>query len=259
MEEKKPFPWRKKNVSKVGKIPLLSNTTKRRCLHISDLLKQLLNKLKKAQLFDIYLDETTDVSEEVRLILCRRFSIQETKNIGEFFVVLTLEFAQLLKPSSPNGISSLKIMDFLGWSIRQLLPAEQHPCNALLMELSEKEKQFPWLCFNLFFGGNLSVTDRSFLKWLKKLRSRWSSHFGDCSRCISSASCEKCGFNPVSKTFFIRGSTSLIEFVFFVLFRQEQKILAREGRLLACDQKRKSLIGWDFGIQECWEVIRKIC
>jgi len=49
MEEKQPFPWRKKNVSKVGKIPLLSNTTKRRCLHISDLLKQLLNKLKKAQ------------------------------------------------------------------------------------------------------------------------------------------------------------------------------------------------------------------
>jgi len=67
MEETKPFPWRKK-VSKVRKIPLLSNTAKRRCLHISDLLKQLLDKLKKAQLFDIYLDETTDVSEEVQLI-----------------------------------------------------------------------------------------------------------------------------------------------------------------------------------------------
>jgi len=49
----------------------------------------------------------------------------------------------------------------------------------------------------------------------------------------------------------------LIEFVFFILFRQDQKILARKGRLLACDQKRKSLIGWDFGIQECWEVICK--
>ena len=64
-------------------------------------------------------------------------------------------------------------------------------------------------------------------------------------------------FNPVSTAFFIRGSTSLIEFVFFILFRQEQKILAGKSRLLACDQKRKSLIGWDFGIQECWEVIRK--
>jgi len=37
----------------------------------------------------------------------------------------------------------------------------------------------------------------------------------------------------------------LIEFVFFILFRQEQKILARKGQLLAYDQKRKSLIGWD--------------
>jgi len=54
MEEKKPFPWRKKAVSKVRKIPLLSNTIKRRCLHISaDLLKQLLDKLMKAQLFGI--------------------------------------------------------------------------------------------------------------------------------------------------------------------------------------------------------------
>jgi len=49
----------------------------------------------------------------------------------------------------------------------------------------------------------------------------------------------------------------LIEFVFFILFRQEQKILALKGVLLACDQKCKSLIGWDFGIQECWQVIRK--
>jgi len=64
-------------------------------------------------------------------------------------------------------------------------------------------------------------------------------------------------FHPVSKAFFIRGSTSLIEFVFFIDFRQEQKILACKGRLLACDQKRKSLIGWDFGIQECWEMIRR--
>jgi len=55
--------------------------------------------------------------------------------------------------------------------------------------------------------------------------------------------CEKCGFNLVSRAFFIRGSTSLIEFVFFILVRQEQKILARKGKLLACDQKCKSFIG----------------
>ena len=79
----------------------------------------------------------------------------------------------------------------------------------------------------------------------------------DCSRWISSASCEKCGLNPVSRAFFIRGSTSLIEFVYFILFRQEQKIIASKGRLLACDQKRNSLNGWDFGIQECWEVVLK--
>jgi len=73
----------KKKVSKVRKIPLLSKTTKRRCLHISDLLKQLLDKQKKVQLFDIYLDETTDVSEEVQLILCCSFVNHETKTIGK--------------------------------------------------------------------------------------------------------------------------------------------------------------------------------
>jgi len=88
-------------------------------------------------------------------------------------------------------------------------------------------------------------------------KKRYHLIYCDCSRWISSASCKKFGFNPVSNAFFIKGSTSLIEFVFFILFRHEQKILAREDRLLACDQKRKSLIGWDFGIQECWEVMRK--
>jgi len=43
-----------KAVSKVRKIPLLSNTTKHGSLHISeDLLKQLPDRLKKTQLFDI--------------------------------------------------------------------------------------------------------------------------------------------------------------------------------------------------------------
>jgi len=64
MEEKIHFYGGKKSVPKVRKIPLLSNKTKRRWLHISeDLLKQLLDKLKKAQLFGIYLDGTTDNSQ----------------------------------------------------------------------------------------------------------------------------------------------------------------------------------------------------
>jgi len=42
----------KKAFSKVRKIPLLSNTTKGGCVHISeDWLKQLQDKLKKAQFF----------------------------------------------------------------------------------------------------------------------------------------------------------------------------------------------------------------
>jgi len=42
----------KKAVSKVRKILLIKNRTKRRSVHISeDWLKQLLDKLKKAQLF----------------------------------------------------------------------------------------------------------------------------------------------------------------------------------------------------------------
>ena len=70
--------------SKVRKIPLLSNKTKHRWLHISeDLLKQLLDKLKKAQLFGIYLDGTTDNSEEVQLVVCYRFANQETKTTVE--------------------------------------------------------------------------------------------------------------------------------------------------------------------------------
>jgi len=168
-EGKKKFPWRKNAVSKLKKIPLLSNTTKRRCPHISeDLLKQPLDKLKKAQLFGIYLDETTDTSEKVQLILCCRFANQETKNTGEL-CCLNLGFAQLLKPSSTNWISSLKNMDLIGWSIRQLLQTEQQPCNALLTELFEKSKIFPLTVFQPVFWGDFSVTDRNFLKWAKKL------------------------------------------------------------------------------------------
>jgi len=101
-----------------------------------------------------------------------RFPIRKQKPLASC-AALTWEFAQLLKPSSPNWMSSLKNMDLIGWSIRQLLPTEQQPCNALLIELTEKLKTFSLTVFQPIFWGNLSVTDRSVLKWLKKLRSRW--------------------------------------------------------------------------------------
>ena len=47
----------------------------------------------------------------------------------------------------------------------------------------------------------------------------------DCSRWISSASFEKCGLNPVSKAFFIRGSKSLTEFAFSFYFDKIRKSL----------------------------------
>jgi len=66
----------------------------------------------------------------------------------------------------------------------------------------------------------------------------------DCSCWISSASCEKCGFNPVCfKGAFHEDQHPWLS-LFFIVFRQEKKILVRKGRLLAWDQKRKSLIGW---------------
>ena len=81
----------------------------------------------------------------------------------------------------------------------------------------------------------------------------------DCSCWIASVSCEKCGFNPVSRVFFIRGSTSLIEFVFFISFWQKQKILACNGRLLACDQKRKLLIAEILVFRNAEKWYAKIC
>jgi len=48
-------------------------------------------------------------------------------------------------------MSSLKVMDLIGRSIRQLLPTEQQPCNELLIELFEKAKTFPLTVFQLVF------------------------------------------------------------------------------------------------------------
>jgi len=62
------------------------------------LLKQLLDKLKKAQLFGIYLDGTTDNSEEVQLIFCCRFANQETKTTVELccLIVVVCSTAQAI-------------------------------------------------------------------------------------------------------------------------------------------------------------------
>ena len=77
----------KKPVSKVRQIPLSDNTTKRRCDGISeDLLKQLLDKLKKAHSYDKQFDEITDISDEVQLIVYCRFADEEAKTIVEQYL-----------------------------------------------------------------------------------------------------------------------------------------------------------------------------
>ena len=160
----------KKAVSKVRKISLLSNTTKRRCLHILDLLKQLLDKLKKAQLFDIYLDETTDISEEVQLILCCRFANQETKTIGESCclnvgVCSTAQaiFSKLNQFIRNHGFDWMKYKTVATNGTANM----QRTTNGVVRKI----KTFPLAVFQPVFWGNLSVKDQSFLKWLKKRRS----------------------------------------------------------------------------------------
>ena len=77
----------KKAVSKVRQIPLSDNTTKRRCDGISeDLLKQLLDKLKKAHSYGIQFDETTYISNEVQLIVYCRLADEEAKTIVEHYL-----------------------------------------------------------------------------------------------------------------------------------------------------------------------------
>ena len=82
--------------------------------------------------------------------------------------VLTLEFAQLLKASSPNWISSLKNMVLIGWSIKQFLPRDQQSCNALLMELSEKWQAFTLTVFKPVSWGDISVTGQSCFEMTEK-------------------------------------------------------------------------------------------
>jgi len=95
---KKPFPWRKKAVSKVIKIPLLSSTTKCRCLHISeDSLKQLLDKQRKLScLVFSSMKLQIHISEEVQSICVVGLPVRKQKTLSSC-AVLTLEFAQLLK------------------------------------------------------------------------------------------------------------------------------------------------------------------
>ena len=76
----------KKAIAKVRRISLSDSTTKRRCDRISDLLNQPLDKLKKAYSYGKQLDETTDISDEVQLILCRRYTDEEAKTIVEHYL-----------------------------------------------------------------------------------------------------------------------------------------------------------------------------
>jgi len=69
--------WRKKAVYKVRKIPLPGSRTTANLQKISSYFRRFvkqLDKLKKAQLFGIQLDEATDISDEVQFILYSRFA-----------------------------------------------------------------------------------------------------------------------------------------------------------------------------------------
>ena len=50
------------------------------------MLKQLLDKLKKAHSFGILFDETTDISDEMQLIVYCRFADEEAKTIVEHYL-----------------------------------------------------------------------------------------------------------------------------------------------------------------------------
>ena len=76
-----------KAIAKVSQIPLSDSTTKRRCDRISeDLLNQLVDKLKKAHSYSEPLDKTTDISDEVQLIVYCRFADEEAKTIVEHYL-----------------------------------------------------------------------------------------------------------------------------------------------------------------------------
>ena len=73
------------SVSKVRQIPLSDSTTKRRCDRISDLLNQLLDKLKKAHSNCAQLDEIIGISHGVQLIAHCRFADEEAKPIVKHY------------------------------------------------------------------------------------------------------------------------------------------------------------------------------
>jgi len=65
--------------------------------------------------------------------------------------VLNVGVSSTAQPSSPNWMISLKNMDLIVWSIRQLPPMEEQPCKALLMELFENSKMLPLTVFQPVF------------------------------------------------------------------------------------------------------------
>ena len=77
----------KKADTKVRKIFLSDNTTKRRCDDISkDLLKQLIIKLKTSRAYGLQLDEPTDISDEQQLIVYCMFVDVKAKTIVEHYL-----------------------------------------------------------------------------------------------------------------------------------------------------------------------------
>jgi len=111
------------------------------------------------------------ILEKVQLILCCRFANQETKIIVELCClnVGVCSTAQAIFVKLNQFIENIFL---IGWSIRQLLPAEQQSWNTLLIELSEKSKLFLLTVFPSVFGICRSQTE-VVLKW-PKLKLIWS-------------------------------------------------------------------------------------
>jgi len=81
------------------------------------------DKLKRARSYGIQLDETTEISNKLRLIVHCGFADEEIKTIVKpYLCCLKVGVSQLLKRSSTFSINSLRNMVWIWRSVSQLLP-----------------------------------------------------------------------------------------------------------------------------------------
>ena len=113
-------------------------------------MKQLLHKLQNPQSFRIHLDEITDISDKVQLIVYCRV-VDEGKTILEHYLyrLKVVGFCATVQDISAEFNQFIEDRGLMGRSVSQLLPMEQQPCKVLLMELSEISKSFPLTVFQV--------------------------------------------------------------------------------------------------------------